>query len=170
MSAIISADKRYRYALWREWDTGTGTCLFVMLNPSTADAEEDDPTIRRCIGYAKRWGAKRLAVGNLFALRSTDPKLLNTSKDPIGPDNDEWLAQLVTTADLAICAWGAVSGFPERRAVAVRYILRHPETVLDADRPLALKPRLRCLKLTQKGHPSHPLYLRKDLEPIPLTP
>jgi hypothetical protein len=154
VSAEISADGRYRYTLEREWMTGEGTCLFVMLNPSTADATEDDPTIRRCIGFAQRWGYQRLDVGNLFAMRATDPEdmLETTPRDATGPDNDEWLGRLAARADRVVVAWGA-HPLAVFRAAAVQSLLlkRH-----DA---------IHCLGTTKNGGPRHPLYVKGDFEP-----
>jgi hypothetical protein len=81
----------YRYALWRVWDGNRPPLVFVMLNPSIADAERDDPTIRRCLGFACAWGYGALTVVNLFALRATCPHTLRRAADPVGPDNDEHL-------------------------------------------------------------------------------
>ncbi len=117
--AVISDCGKYRYTLEREWMTGQGTCLFVMLNPSTADASEDDPTIRRCIGFAQRWGYQRLTVGNLFAYRATDP--LGLREVPldvaIGPENDDHLCDLSHGASLIVAAWGAHPITAERSGV-----------------------------------------------------
>lgn len=152
-SATFSEDCLYRYTLEREWKSGDGTCLFIMLNPSTATAEENDNTIRRCIGYAMDWGYQRLAVGNLFALRSTDPKGLLDVADPVGPDNDEWLQQLHADAAEAVGAWGATKWAQARGA-----------------RVLEMFPDLKCLGTTAGGSPKHPLYLPKTLTPVEISP
>lgn len=145
----------YRYSLTRILEhTPTRRLLFIMLNPSTATAAIDDPTIRRCIGYARRWEYGQLLIGNLFALRSTDPRNLRKVEDPIGPENDRHLVDLAFAADRIICAWGTDGGLM-RRGEAVRRLLhgRFPG-----------KP-LHCLEATKFGEPKHPLYLRGDLEP-----
>ena len=147
--AELSKDGLYRYRLWRIWDTSLPSLLFVMLNPSTADAEQDDPTIRRCINYAKSWGYGKLTVGNLFALRSTDPTMLYQAPDPIGPENDRILQALHAEASMTLAAWGAHGEYLARGA-AVRCVLAP----------------LHCLALTAKGQPRHPLYLPKTLFPI----
>lgn len=147
-SARLSDCRRYRYSLGREWSSGTGTVCFVMLNPSTADALEDDATVRRCMGFAKLWGYKRLEIRNLFAWRATDPKELLTAPDPIGPENDAEL-QLAKAADQIIVAWGT-HGSLKGRDRAVLKIL--------ADVPVY------CLGRSQAGHPLHPLRLRADTE------
>jgi hypothetical protein len=90
-AAAFSRDGRYRYALWREWDAAKPCVLFIGLNPSSADDRRDDPTIRRCTGFARRWGFGRLAVGNLFALRTPHPSQLRRVPSPVGPRNDRWL-------------------------------------------------------------------------------
>lgn len=116
--AVVTGN--YRYALWRRWTDGVraegatdGLCLFVMLNPSTADAFVDDPTLKSCIRLAKGWGFGRLAVGNLYGWRSPKPKNLLTAPDPVGPDNDEWLDELLSEASRVVVAWGAgVVGAP----------------------------------------------------------
>jgi len=149
-AAEISACGRYRYTLTREWLTGAGTVLFVMLNPSTADASQDDRTIGRCIGFAQRWGYQRLAVVNLFALRSRDPDELLRADDPVGPDNDGWIGALAGAADLTVCAWGAHKAARAARADDVMDML--------ADAPVY------CLGTTAGGLPNHPLYLPGDTE------
>jgi hypothetical protein len=103
--ALLSPCRRYRFALWRRWDIGPQV-LFVMLNPSTADEAMDDPTIRRCIGLARSWGFSALAVGNLFAYRTTSPADLSASADPVGSKNDHWLHRLHEESSLTIAAWG----------------------------------------------------------------
>ena len=105
--ATFSADRRYRYRLWREWDRSRAVVAFVMLNPSTADASRDDPTIRRCIGFARAWGFGGVEVANLFALRATDPRHLRGVPDPVGPRNARSLKLALAHASLVVVAWGA---------------------------------------------------------------
>lgn len=148
-SAEISECGQYRYSLSRVWDASKPTVLFVMLNPSTADAENDDPTIRRCIDFAKRWGYGGLAVGNLFALRATKPADMKKSKAPVGAKNNETLLRLAGESALIVAAWGK-DGKHLGRDLTVRLLL----------------PNLHYLKLTNEGQPYHPLYLPATLEPI----
>ena len=121
MTAILSPCGRYRYRLERDLGALTatrGAVAFIMLNPSTADATTDDPTIRRCIGYARAWGYARLIVGNAYAWRSTDPAGLWTAgPGPVGPDNDQHLEQIARDAEPVVCAWGA-NIKPDRAAAA----------------------------------------------------
>lgn len=152
--AVFSADSKYRYRLHRTWDAGAASVLFVMLNPSTADATQDDPTIRRCVGFAKRWGYGRLLVGNLFALRATDPRCLLDEPDPVGPQNDEHLRVMMDEARIVICAWGA-------------HKLAHGTTRESAVKAL-LGPSLWALGRTAAGAPRHPLYMPKDAGPVRL--
>jgi len=171
--AIISADERYRYLLWREWRTPGNArnwiwhgkpgepdaykeprpCVFVMLNPSTADGESDDMTIRKCVAYARRWNYERLEVVNLFAYRATDPcalLALSYADDPVGTRNQEYFGRVMDRGGTVICAWGAHGGH-----------LGQDETVLgwlDDERCFTLG-------LTKDGHPRHPLYLPLSAEP-----
>lgn len=150
--AIISPCGLYRYHLWRIWDDCLPTMVFVMLNPSTADASHDDPTIRRCIGFAKRDGYGSISVRNVFALRATNPKELLTAADPFGPENESHLlaARGVSVLTRLVVAWGAkfggprLKGFYNRAATAC--------TIQGAY----------CLGTTKDGDPRHPLYLRND--------
>jgi hypothetical protein len=147
-TAEFSPCRRYRFALWRRWSAGP-QLLFVMLNPSTADETTDDPTIRRCIGFARAWGFGSLAVGNLFAFRTPKPGDLRISAEPIGAGNDDWLLRLQAGSDLTVAAWGNHGGFLDRGSV-VRSIL----------------PNLHVLRLTKNGEPQHPLYLPRDAVPL----
>ena len=104
--ATCDARRRYRYRLWREWGASPRRVTFIMLNPSTADERVLDPTIRRCIGFAKAWGFDGVDVVNLFAWRSTDPAALARVADPIGPDNDETIAASLRQSALAVAACG----------------------------------------------------------------
>lgn len=150
-TAVISDDGTYRYRLRRRWDANAGTCAFIMLNPSTADGTEDDATIRRCIGYAKDWGYGELVVGNLFALRSTDPDNLRDHPDPVGPENDAWLSKIVDAADRVVAAWGTNGSYLDRGREVVQ----------------GLDVGLYALNTTKDGHPCHPLYQPADAEPEP---
>lgn len=147
--AKISECGRYRYRLTREWIGGEGTCAFVMLNPSTADALQDDPTIRRCIGFAQDWGFHRLLIVNLFALRATDPKELYAAENPVGLENPREFRGLRHRAQRIVCAWGNHGAYKRQDRVVYDWI--------GAADPV-------CFGLTRKEQPKHPLYLRKDAE------
>lgn len=149
--ADLSDDREYRYRLWRTWDAEMPTVAFVMLNPSTADESEDDPTIRRCIGFAKEWGYGTLVVGNLFAYRATDPSELRDHPDPVGPENDERLSRIVDEADKVVVAWGNHGEFQGRGDEVT--------ALLDAD--------LYALDITKRSQPVHPLYQPADAELVP---
>lgn len=147
-TATFSPCRTYRYALTRRWeeDDSDGVA-FLMLNPSTADAMADDPTIRRCVGFAKTWGFGGLLVLNLFALRATDPKQLYGHDDPVGPDNDAviggWLDRL---SGPVVAAWGVHGAYRQRHAEVTDLVRAHGK-------------QLMCLGATKDGHPKHPLYV-----------
>ena len=153
-AAKISKCGQYRYWLSRTWSSGP-PLVFVMLNPSTADAQVDDPTIRRCKGFARREGAGGVFVVNLYAYRATNPRFLRICADPVGPDNDVWLQRVIAgtveTGTPVVAAWGA-SAVPGR----VRAVLR---LVPGAD--------WRCLGVTRAGAPRHPLYVKGDQSLVP---
>jgi len=168
--ARFSADRSYRYLLGRElsmqqgdlfsgWQAppGRGTLLFVMLNPSTASARKDDPTLRRCLGFARRWGFARLEVVNLFAWVASDPRDLKAATEPVGPRNNAMIRARARAADRVVCAWGAHGG----------HLGRDTEV-------LALLRRVRAplfhLGLTREGHPRHPLYRPLDAAVEPWQP
>jgi len=145
----------YRYHLSRSgWLTGEGICLFIMLNPSTATQNKDDPTIRRCKGFAKLWGFAKLEVVNLFAARATEPKELKEMEDPIGQGNDETILYTAKNARQIIVAWGAHGPYQERDKEVIRLLK-------DYD--------LYSLGTTKKGNPRHPLYIRIDQKPVPFS-
>lgn len=154
--AILSVCGRYRYRLWRRWLLGHGTLAFVMLNPSTADASVDDPTIRKCRGFASRWGFGGIEIVNLFALRSTDPSALATAVDPVGPANDEWVGTLPSRTSEIVFAWGAYGAFARTRAEKVIDMLDVHCSLHDA--PVGRRGVM-CLGVTKSGHPKHPLYV-----------
>ncbi|GAA4328407.1 DUF1643 domain-containing protein [Flaviaesturariibacter amylovorans] len=145
-SADFSPCGQYRYRLQRIWDRSRPIIAFMGLNPSTANAETDDPTIRRVIGFAKREGYGGVSMYNLFNVVSPDPKVLLTHPDPLGPDGWKWLAVVSLYPKVVLC-WGA---FPEAKERAAE--------VLQVLTPGALY----CLGKTAAGHPKHPLYLPSD--------
>lgn len=149
--AVISACGEYRYFLRRRVGKSSKTLAFIMLNPSTADASTDDPTIRRCRGFCSTLGYGELRVVNLFALRATDPSELRRAKNPVGIENLEYIKKTVQNSDMTICAWGVKGSF------------------MNQDRKIfeLLKDnKLYTLKVTKNGHPCHPLYLKSDLKPV----
>lgn len=164
-TTIFSPCRRYRYKLWREWDVDslTGCCddlahpdeylMVIGLNPSTADEAKDDPTIRKCIGFAKRLGYGALCMTNLFAFRATDPRAMKREANPIGSDNDLHLKVCAENAGLIVAAWG-VNGAH----------LRRNKQVFDL---IEIKMRtVCCLRKTKSGHPEHPLYVPYDARPV----
>ena len=156
MKAEISECGTYRYTLKRDINQAirwVKPCLFIMLNPSTADAVQDDPTIRRCIKFSEREGCTSLTVVNLFALRATDPNELKKHSDPIGPLNDQRIEEMVDNHSLGIvvAAWGA-HPMAQKRGTDVR-------TKFGL---------FKCLGITKNGSPKHPLYVRADQELVDL--
>lgn len=148
---------QYRYALWRRWEQGPQQLLWVLLNPSTATGETDDPTLRRLLFYSKRLGFNALAVGNLFAYRSASPDALpRVKEEAIGDENDRYLLQLVHESTTIVVGWGAGGGLHGRDPVVLKLLQ-------ETQRPLF------CLGYTQYGAPRHPLYCRNDaaLQPYP---
>lgn len=156
-SAVLSDCKKYRYSLTRVWDDNKPRVLFVMLNPSTADAEKDDPTIRRCIGFAKDWGYGGIYVVNLFALRATNPKDLLKAPFVVGIENEKWFRRMSSLAHLVVCAWGNGK------------IVDKLQKRLDHNwKPLSwISKPLHYIELSNDGTPKHPLYLQKHLTPKP---
>lgn len=152
-TARFSPCRAYRYTLHRIWDRSVPPAMFIGLNPSTADEVKNDPTVRRCINYARRWGFGGLIMTNIFALRSTDPNGLTRINDPVGPRTDYWLKKSTLEAGIVVAAWG-IWGQLKERGEHVRRML----------------PGLMCLGTTKAGDPRHPLYLRGDLKPRPYLP
>lgn len=150
--ASLGGAGRYRYSLQRAWDPAGPRALFVLLNPSTADAQQDDPTLRRCVGFARAYGAGGLEVVNLFALRAPDPRALDAAEDPLGPVNRRAQRRAVSRADLVILGWGATR-IAEQEAPRFLACL---ERWRAADRAA---PPVLCLGTTRSGAPRHPLYV-----------
>lgn len=156
--AILSDCGTFRYRLWRYWEPlGVPRMLFVMLNPSTADADTDDPTIRKCRGFAEDLDFGGIEVVNLYAYRATKPADLKKAGYPRGPDNDRHIREAIEDAggSNVYCAWG----------VNARGLSR-PDEVLDLIRAANRKPM--ALKLTEDRIPWHPLMLPYSSQPVPL--
>lgn len=151
-TAKLSECRTYRFALWRTWDDSKPYVMFVGLNPSTADETSDDPTLTRCINYAKSWGFGGVCMANLFAFRATEPGDMKAATDPIGTENNDWLIKLANDAGLVVAAWGNDGAY-----------LGRSKQVKD------LLPNVHCLKLNKSGEPAHPLYQKAGIEPVPMS-
>lgn len=153
--AEFSPCRNYRYTLWRHNGIGMHNVEksryvnFIMLNPSTADEVKNDPTVARCVRYALDWGYEAMCVTNIFAFRATDPKVMKAQDDPIGPDNDRWLAQIAKDAHLVVAAWGTHGQFKSRSTDVLKLLPQRPQV----------------LRLGAK-EPWHPLYLPASLKPV----
>lgn len=152
-SADFSPCRVYRYTLRRLWRESSGDAVpyvnFICLNPSTADADRDDPTSRKCVKFADAWGYGAMVITNLFAFRATDRKALKRTAAPIGDDNDRWILDVARDAGLIVLAWSADGCHRDRS-----------QAVLD----LLTGAPLHCLRIT-KGEPWHPLYLPDSTQP-----
>lgn len=153
--ATLSPCGRYRYLLTRDWfpKRGRGHVLWIMLNPSTATEDVDDPTIRRCQAFAQGWGYDGISVANLYALRSTDPEALLRDPAPVGEANDDVLASMAEAAGvgLVMAAWGT---HPATRARSRAGVVTHLITTAGRD--------IHCLGTTASKAPRHPLYVKGD--------
>ena len=147
--ATFSPCRRWRYRLWRRWDTDGPVANFLMLNPSTADEVKLDPTCSRARNYAEAWGYGALIVTNVFGFRSTDPLLMKKEKDPVGPGNDAAIIRAAKEADLVVCAWGN-HGAHQERSRRIRELLQGH--------------KLHTLRVNANGEPAHPLYLPSRLK------
>lgn len=156
-TARISPCHFYRYKLTRYWGGGT-FMSFVMLNPSTADASNDDPTIRRCMGFARREGAGGIVVGSLFAFRATSPADMKAAADPFGPGNELALREIARAAVIGgrpvVCAWGAHGDEFGTNLLAMGIFQQEGA-------------EMACLGKTAAGHPRHPLYVKGDQPLVP---
>jgi hypothetical protein len=149
--AEFDSSGTYRYSLWRAWETAAPTIGFVMLNPHRADDVVDDPTIRRCIGFAQSWGYGSLEVVNLFAYRTGNPLELRQVLDPIGAENDRYLISLSDRVERIMLAWGNFGSLGDRHLAVM---------------PLLTSQTLYCLGMTKTAQPKHPLYLNRNIVPI----
>lgn len=157
MGAIFSEDRKYRYSLSRDWDASKPLLNFCMLNPSTADENVNDPTIERCIARAKLMGYGGIVITNIFAFRSTDPKNLKKTRDPVGWENDRYITIAAQISKMTICGWGK-HGSIEDRGNKVLEILKFWGNKVYA------------LKINKDGSPAHPLYIGYDVKPLTLRP
>jgi hypothetical protein len=149
--ARFSTDRIHRYYLERCWDFKKPSLMVIGLNPSTADERKNDPTVTRCISYAKKWKFGRIYMMNIFAFRATDPIDMKNSSDPIGNKNDMWLLKVARRSNLILCAWGN-HGLYKDRSTRVFSLLK--------------KYKLYCLEINKTGMPKHPLYCNGNLTPI----
>jgi hypothetical protein len=145
--AVMSGCGKYRYLLRRRVGRSHRVATIIMLNPSTADAVKDDPTIRRCMGFARLWGCSRLQIVNLFALRSRDPEAIQQAADPVGPENEDHIRRAIETACRGpiVCAWGVRGSYRDRDLAMLRML-----------RQLGVRPL--AIAVTRGGYPRHPLY------------
>lgn len=160
--ALLSEDGEYRYRLWRTLtdpdqatfgDDEYRTLAFVLLNPSTADATTDDNTLRRCVGFAERWGYDVVELANLFAYRTSEPNELETVDDPFGPENWHHLSEACRGADRVVVGWGA---YDIASTLGLSYVARVIHLTGG---------EVYCLGETKEGHPRHPLYIPADRDP-----
>jgi hypothetical protein len=156
-TASFSLDEVFRYRLSRVWDESGPRVNFLMLNPSTADESVLDPTVRRCMGFARAWGMGACEVTNVFAYRSTDPAALRGALDPVGPGNDEAIVDAAGQAVFTVAAWGTHAELGGRNA-----------RVLELLRGGGVD--VRALRVTAGGHPGHPLYLSAACTPVVFGP
>lgn len=155
--AVFSDCRKYRYRLSQIWDESKPPLHWLMLNPSTADEVKNDPTVERCERRARMWGYGGSVVFNIFAYRATDPKDMRAQADPVGPENDQWIAELAResqTIDI-VAGWGEHGAHMDRGA-AVLEIFR------------SMQGRISALKVNASGHPAHPLYIAYKATPEPL--
>jgi hypothetical protein len=150
--AVFSSCRRWRYLLWRRWDAARPVANFLMLNPSTADERQLDPSCTRARRYAERWGFGTVLITNIFAWRATDPEEMKAARDPVGRGNDRAILRAARESALVVCAWGN-HGVHLGRADAVRKLLRRA------------KIEARVLRINAGGEPAHPLYLPGNLKP-----
>jgi hypothetical protein len=153
--ALFSEDRLYRYHLWRTFsEVGLDRIVVVMLNPSLADDDRDDPTVARLSERCRRWGYGRLDVVNLYALISPKPAALLRHPDPVGPENDRYIREVVAGASRLLVAWGSSLPNVERSRAVLSLLRQIPD-----------KPPVECLGCNEDKQPTHPLFLSYDVKP-----
>jgi hypothetical protein len=150
--AIFDSAHLYRYSLWRRWSLERPSLVFVLLNPSQASADTDDPTLRRCLSFAQDWGYGSLEIVNLFAWVTTCPQKLKVVSDPIGPECDRYLLAAVAKAERIVVAWGNGGQLYQRDRTVLEWLSAHTP--------------IYCLGLNRSGQPRHPLYLPRIVNPL----
>lgn len=165
----FSQCRRYRYTLWREWETAdiftaqatmqipSAYLMVIGLNPSTADETQDDPTIRRCIDFAKRWGFGALCMTNLFAWRDTQPKNMKRAENPVGEANHHHILQCADGASRVLGAWGKDGSFMHQDLNVGQWVS-------------SIGKDIYCLRKNKDGSPQHPLYVPAETIPFIWTP
>ena len=151
--AVFSDCRKYRYALWRMWNEHKPIAMIIGLNPSTAGHTRNDPTITRCISFARSWGYGGVCVTNLFGFRATAPTELKAHHAPIGKENDAWVNEMAKGAAITVAAWGNHGKFLNRSLELLPFL-----------------EQLHCIKMNKSGEPAHPLYLKAELKPVPMIP
>tara|TARA_B100000945_G_scaffold288692_1_gene261220 strand:- start:3915 stop:4400 length:486 start_codon:yes stop_codon:yes gene_type:complete len=149
--AIFSDCRKYRYALWRIWEGKKSNAMIIGLNPSAADEEANDRTIRRCISFASSWGYGGVYVTNLFGFIATSPNELLAYQDPVGKENDLWVNEMAKKVAIKVAAWG-----------------NHGKFLNRSEKFLSSLDQLHCIQINKSGEPAHPLYLKAELKPFPL--
>jgi hypothetical protein len=171
--ACFDSTGAYRYCLWRIWASEAPRLAFVMLNPSTADAEVNDATIRRCLGFAQRWGYGSLEVVNLFALRTPHPQQLRQVAEPVGAECDAFILAAVARAERVVLGWGNWGKLYGRDRAVLDLLIHSAMTHPTMTHPtmthptMTHAPNLYCLGCNQSGQPRHPLYLKREVQPVP---
>jgi len=154
--AKFSPCRTWRYDLWRKWGSDDDYCSWILLNPSTANESENDPTIRRCITFSKAWGYSGLHILNVFGFRATDPSDMKKANEPIGTDNNKTILKIAKGASRVVCGWGDHGQYKGRAEDVVRMLSKH-------------EIRLSYLDLNKSGEPRHPLYIKGDTHPKTLV-
>lgn len=165
--AVFDGTGQYRYSLWRTWRDDQPRIVFIMLNPSTADAERNDPTIRRCMAFAHAWGYGSLEVVNLFAYRATDVRELSAAMHPVGPENDRFMREALTRCAEVVVAWGVKGTLHGRNREVISMLA--DEQGEKGKWTKRAEPGVYCLGTTKEGHPHHPLYLSREAALRPFT-
>jgi len=153
--AVFDRSENYRYTLWRKWDDQAPRILFVMLNPSRANEEINDQTIRTCIGFAMHQKFGSMEVVNLFAYRTSDPRILMRARNPIGKDNDAFILDGCQRSSTIVLAWGNHGRHLERSNYVVSDLIQQT------------KQNVVCLGITKEGFPRHPLYVKRTTNLVP---